>query len=307
MPMSAIPSSWELVSVVCKLLMYLGAASSLGGAFCLFMYGDGRRATVQRVLLLQLFGALLSLQAVVINFLAQVGLINNAGVGGALDWTMAQILMDTPLGDLSLYRLLGFAVLICSAGFFYRRTLVMNQAPGRFFYLNLLRINAIGFMLLLWAFRFGGHVSALTAPVQLALAVHFTVFALWIGSLYPLLLISATDNLTELQLTLNRFSSHAIVIVMVLLIAGGVLAVNLVHSLTELISTAYGRALAYKLLLVLALLGIAALNKFKLVPALLLLRSSAKFRHSVRIEMLVASLLLVLTAYLSTVVGPMMH
>jgi putative copper resistance protein D len=80
-----------------------------------------------------------------------------------------------------------------------------------------------------------------------------------------------------------------------------------VHSLTELISTAYGRALAYKLLLVLALLGIAALNKFKLVPALLLLRSSAKFRHSVRIEMLVASLLLVLTAYLSTVVGPMMH
>ena len=147
----------------------------------------------------------------------------------------------------------------------------------------------------------------LTAPVQLALAVHFTVFALWIGSLYPLLLISATDNLTELQLTLNRFSSHAIVIVMVLLIAGGVLTVNLVHSMTELISTAYGRALAYKLLLVLALLGIAALNKFKLVPALLLLRSSAKFRHSVRIEMLVASLLLVLTAYLSTVVGPMMH
>jgi putative copper resistance protein D len=93
----------------------------------------------------------------------------------------------------------------------------------------------------------------------------------------------------------------------VLLIAGGLLALNLVHSLTELISTAYGRALAFKLFLVLALLGIAALNKFKLVPALLLIRSSDKFRHSVRVEMLIASLLLLLTAYLSTVVGPMMH
>jgi putative copper resistance protein D len=307
MPMSAIPSSWELISVVCKLVMYLGAACSLGGAFCLFLYGDGRRATVQRVLLLQLFGALLSLQAVVISFLAQVGLINNAGVGGALDWTMAQILMETPLGDLSLYRLLGFAVLICSAVFFYRRTLVINQAPARFFYLNLLRINGIGFMLLLWAFRFGGHVSVLATPVQLALAVHFTVFALWIGSLYPLLLISNTNNLTELQLTLDRFSRHAIVIVIVLLIAGGVLAINLVHSLTELVSTAYGRALMFKLFLVFALLGIATLNKFKLVPALLLRGSSDKFRHSVRIEILAASLLLLLTAYLSTVVGPMMH
>lgn len=305
--MSTIPSSWELVSVVCKLFIYLGAASSLGGAFCLFMYGDGRRFTVQRVLLAQLFGGLLGLQAVVISFLAQVGMVNNAGLGGALDWTMAQILMDTPLGDLSLYRLLGFAVLICSAAFFYRRTLVMNQAPGRFFYLNLLRINGLGFMLLLWAFRFGGHVSVLSAPVQLALAVHFTVFALWIGSLYPLLLISSTDKLTELQLTLNRFSSHAIVIVTALLVAGGVLALNLVHSLTELISTAYGRALTFKLLLVLALLGIAALNKFKLVPALLMLGDSDNFRRSVRIEMAVASLLLLLTAYLATIVGPMVH
>lgn len=307
MPMSTLPSSWELVSVVCKLLMYLGAASSLGGAFCLFLYGDGRRSTVQRVLLVQLFSALLGLQAVVISFLAQVGLVNNAGLGGALDWTMAQILMDTPLGDLSLYRLLGFAVLIGSAAFFYRRTLVINQAPGRFFYLNLLRINGLGFMLLLWAFRFGGHVSVLAMPLQLALAVHFTVFALWIGSLYPLLLISSTDKLTELQLTLNRFSSHATVIVTVLLIAGGILAINLVHSPTELITTAYGRALAFKLLLVLGLLGIAALNKFKLVPALLMLGESDKFRRSVRIEMLVASLLLLLTAYLSTVVGPMVH
>ena len=56
-----------------------------------------------------------------------------------------------------------------------------------------------------------------------------------------------------------------------------------------------------------ALARLNKLRKFKLVPALLLLGSSDKFRHSVRIEMLVASLLLALTAYLSTVVGPMMH
>ena len=307
MPMSTIPSSWELVSVVCKFLIYAGAASSLGGAFSLFMYGDGRRFTVQRVLVYQLLGALLGLQAVIVSFLAQVGMINDDGFGGALDWTMAEILLDTPLGDLSLFRVLGFALLIASGAFFYFRTSQLKQAPGRFFYLNLLRVNALGFMLLLWAFRYGGHVSVLASPIQLALAVHFTVFALWIGALYPLLLIATNANMTELQLTLKRFGNHAIAIVAALLVAGVILLLNLIHSPAELINTPYGRALAFKLLLVTALLAIAALNKFKLVPQLLALGHSENFRRSVKFEIVVAGVLLLLTAYLSTVVGPMSH
>ena len=82
---------------------------------------------------------------------------------------------------------------------------------------------------------------------------------------------------------------------------------NLIHSPAELFGTAYGRAMALKLVLVAGLLGIAALNKFVLVPKLMEEGESSRFRRSVRIEIVVALLLLILTAYLSTVVGPMEH
>ena len=58
----SITPSWELLSVLSKVFIYLGAASALGGAFCLLNYNDGKRATLRRVLGLHLAGALLGLQ-----------------------------------------------------------------------------------------------------------------------------------------------------------------------------------------------------------------------------------------------------
>ena len=108
----SITPSWELLSVLSKVFIYLGAASALGGAFCLLNYNDGKRATLRRVLGLHLAGALLGLQAVAAAFLAQVGTASGSGLSGAFDRDMAGLLLSTQLGDLSLFRAVGFAIWI---------------------------------------------------------------------------------------------------------------------------------------------------------------------------------------------------
>ncbi len=307
MDMSPVPNLWEAASVLSKLFFYIGAASALGGSVSLLLYGDGRRYSVTRILSYQLIGALLGFNAVLINFLVQVGQINGRGIAGAFDWTMAKILMDTSLGDLSLYRLVGFVVLIAASLLLLRQTSQLSSAPGMNFYRQILLFNGLGFILLLLSFRYGGHVSVLSVPVQLALALHFTAFAIWIGSLFPLQVLTASDDFANLQIVLRKFGDHAIIFVGALLVAGVVLVLSLIHSPAELIDTFYGRSLLVKLILVLGLLGIAAVNKFRLVPAIMEIGGVAAFRKSLRLEIAVATLLLVVTGYLSTVVGPMSH
>ena len=303
----SITPSWELLSVLSKVFIYLGAASALGGAFCLLNYNDGKRATLRRVLGLHLAGALLGLQAVAAAFLAQVGTASGSGLSGAFDRDMAGLLLSTQLGDLSLFRAVGFAIWIGSGLFFYQTMVQQTRAPRRLFYQRLFAVNAFGFIFLLLSFRFGGHVSAQSLSVQFALAVHFTMFALWIGALYPLLTISRTEQVAELKVSLERFSKHAVLIVSLLLLSGLTMMLSLIHSMAELFTTAYGVALTLKILLVIGLLGIAAVNKLIIVPRLLLQADAAHFQRSVRVEIAVAVILLLLTAYLSTALGPAMH
>ncbi len=302
-----ITPSWELLSVLSKVVIYLGAASAFGGSFCLVNYSDEKHAALQKVLILHLAGALLGLQAVAAGFLAQVGTANNSGLAGAFDQKMASLLLDTQIGDLSLLRAIGFIILIGSGIFFYHASRQQGRTLSRRFYQRFFALNTVGFTFLLLSFRFGGHVSVQSMPVQLALAIHFTMYALWIGSLYPLLVISRTERVAELRVSLERFSKHAILIVSLLLISGLTLMFSLIHSITELFTTTYGLALLFKLLLVISLLGIAALNKFSIVPRLLLQTDVAKFQRSLRIEIAVAAVLLLLTACLSTALGPAMH
>ena len=303
----SITPSWELLSVLSKVFIYLGAASALGGAFCLLNYNDGKRATLRRVLGLHLAGALLGLQAVAAAFLAQVGTASGSGLSGAFDRDMAGLLLSTQLGDLSLFRAVGFAIWIGSGLFFYQTMVHQTRAPRRLFYQRLFAVNAFGFIFLLLSFRFGGHVSVQSLSVQFALAVHFTMFALWIGALYPLLTISRTEQVAELKVSLERFSKHAVLIVSLLLLSGLTMMLSLIHSMAELFTTAYGVALTLKILLVIGLLGIAAVNKLIIVPRLLLQADAAHFQRSVRVEIAVAVILLLLTAYLSTALGPAMY
>ena len=84
---------------------------------------------------------------------------------------------------------------------------------------------------------------------------------------------------------------------------GGWLAFELVSSMQNLLFTGYGQALLAKIVLVMVLLGLAAANKLRFVPALLAedITALSHLRSSVQFEILLVFLMLIMTAILTSV------
>lgn len=302
-----LPSSWEFASLVCKLFLYLGAASIAGGSLCAWQFSEGRRHTLSSNLAYIIFGALLGFHGVILNFLIQVGLINNTGITGMFDWDMASLLLATPLGDATFFRIAGFALALVTNSLLLSRINQLSRPPGLGFFRILTSINLLALLLLANSFKVAGHVSVLNLTGQAAIIMHILAFALWIGCLYPLLQLTRSSEAASLQHTMKRFGNIAVVILTMLVVAGVLMLLQLINSFDEMISTAYGQSLLFKLLLVGGIFGVAAINKLVLVPRIIEQNAVAKLRTSIRYEIFFASLILMLTAYLSTLIGPPGH
>ena len=114
-----------------------------------------------------------------------------------------------------------------------------------------------------------GHAA--TAPPQwltrAAVFLHGLGAAFWIGALAPLAARMAMPTDATLPV-LNRFSRIVLPVVGVLALTGLALAVVQLGRLSALVETRYGLILLTKLALVALLLGLAGLNRIRLVPAL---------------------------------------
>ena len=87
--------------------------------------------------------------------------------------------------------------------------------------------------------------------------------------------------------------------VSLLIIAGGLMLLDLFDSINEIFSTGYGVVVLVKLSLVIVILGIAAINRVILTPKIASRKGVRQFRNSVKIEIFVAALILIVTTYLS--------
>jgi copper transport protein len=136
--------------------------------------------------------------------------------------------------------------------------------------------------------------QALTRP---AVFLHGVGVAFWIGALTPLVAM-ARRPIPALLPVLNRFSRVAVPVVAVLVLTGLTLAIIQLESFHALIETSYGLILSVKIALVVALLGLAALNRFHLTPGLAL----APVRTGPLVRSMVAECAVVL-AILAVVAG----
>jgi putative copper resistance protein D len=114
----------------------------------------------------------------------------------------------------------------------------------------------------------GGGALHLAADVT-----HLLAAGVWIGGLVPLVMALAQAGrhehlLTEAHHVLCRFSNLGVVSVVALLASGMVNTWFLTDRLRGVFGSEYGRLLQTKLVLVLALIGIAAINRLRLLPAL---------------------------------------
>ena len=277
---------FSLWSILAKSLAYWTTLLAAGSALNLLWL---RETAPQTISLLRWFGPTCAVFAILLNSaLIPLQASYLMGEWSAIqDPMMLQFAWESPLGDSLLLR--GFGLLLILAAI----------RPKKLS----LGISTLGCGLVAFSFAFQGHT--LSEPRWLLVAlitVHLLGLIFWIGGFFPLAwLAKRQDNSTGLAA--RQFGKISIWNVPLLAIVGVFLLLLLSEGDWEIIWTAYGQLFALKFLGFMCLLGLAAMNKLFLTPALLRSeeRAFVLLRLSLVLEMTVVAAILLLTASLTTV------
>mgnify|MGYP006153498879 FL=1 len=231
--------------------------------------------------------AVLGLFATILSFSLR-GANLTGDLSGMTDPMMLSLLWTTPVGTVLALRIVGLNLLI--VGLFLGRI-------GEW-------VSVLGGIIALFSFTQIGHISGSeTALMDIALILHLLAVALWIGVLTPLYrLASSSTTYASAADVGHQFGLVASVTVPVLIVVGGYMGYQLVGSFTALIQTGYGQALIIKIFLFSGLVGLAAVNKLRLIPALRLGDpvAASHLSKSIYVEWLVILAVLGMTAVLTT-------
>jgi copper transport protein len=260
--------------------LYVGLFAGVGGVF--FVAWIGRSSAGSSAMLAALaigfVGAVCSLGLQGLDVLG----LPLSGIGSAAPWAIA---LGTSLGP---------ALLIAIAAMAASLVALRLPPAGPARALSALGLIGVGLSLAATGHAATAPPQALTRP---AMFLHGAGVAFWLGALMPLVAMVWRQPAQSLPVVL-RFSKVAIPVVAILVLAGLTLAVVQLERIGALIDTTYGVILLIKLALVAVLLGLAALNRFRLTPALEQSPWAAKpLARSIMVECVVA------LAILATVAG----
>ena len=275
------PDAFGLAAIVTKFALYLGVITAAGTVMATLMFRLDRTRGLAAAF------AVLGLAATILAFSLR-GANLTGDLSGMTDPEMLGLLWTTPVGTALLLRMVGLGLLI--AGLFMGRV-------GTW-------VSVLGGVIAIWSFDHVGHISSRdTTLLDIALTLHLLAAALWIGVLTPLKRLAASPDTFNMAANVgHRFGVVATATVPALIIVGGYMGYQLVGSFTALFGTGYGQALIIKVLLVGLLLGFAAANKLRFIPAL---RSgdptaASHLSKSISVEWLVILAVLGTTAVLTT-------
>jgi len=264
------------------------------------------RTSQNYTLLLQyiVFGSLAGILAEVLFFILKVGELADAGLFGMFDIEYAKILWSTPLGVVLRYRSFAFSLALIMALVTLNRMLRLPSPPGKVFFFPLLAAQGVALLLIISVFRHSGHVSVLDDLSW----IHFLAFSCWIGSLFPLNWILENSSMVVARNLLIRFSLAGSAAVGLMVTSGIYLTYRLTGFAIGVAFSAYGQYLILKVVFVSSILVVAAINKWRLVPELNQGDEASRIlmRRSLRVEVLLSAIVLLITAYLSSQLSPML-
>jgi putative copper resistance protein D len=295
-------SLWALMLVICKLGIYLGFSAAVGGVNTVFIFGrnaNSLRQSLNRYLWISIVVALL---ATGLAFVVQIGALAETGFGGMWNPLLRTILWGSAVGESTLWRGLGFALMLVAMAAF--------RAPKNFYGVGFLRLLAftlwlVALYLLGFSFVNIGHTAELHLWTKLALSLHVVAIAWWMGTLWPLWFSCKKLDRGHLHSIMQRFGRLAQFNVALLITVGIFVATQLLNSVSALWLTEYGQILSAKLIVVTTILLLALYHKLRLVPGLLLQSEYPdRLARSIQIEMVLGFIILLTTAVLTTLVGP---
>ncbi|WP_171172895.1 CopD family protein [Ruegeria sp. HKCCA5929] len=277
-----------VLAILAKAFGYGAALLAMGSVLFTVLFATRAEASVLRLARhLAVGAAIVGLAVLALRFGIRAARISGMGFKGATDPMMLGFVWDSPLGTAAVWRAVGELAILA----------ILLTRVGQW-------IALAGSVAIAISFAQVGH--SLGEPRELLsvlLVVHLLTVAFWVGALLPLHKAALTPTGADL---LHRFGNVAAYGVAALIVSGVALAWLLSGSLAALFGTAYGLGLLVKVVIVSALLGIAALNKLRFVPALRANKRGATIvlRWSISIEMLAVVLILLATATLTSVTTP---
>ena len=279
---------WAILAPLVKVLLYILSFLAVGtGLFILHFRSFLSQPTLAYCC------KLVSKSSLIGSIIAPLLLLMTAGnIGGdlqsAFDPLMINIAFSSKPGQSILVLFLGFLFVLLWISPF------QNQRPIP---------GILSFALILSSFSLYGHSTINGLSSQLLIVLHLGAISFWIGSFLPLR-FSTQGKIEEENLfrIAHQFGVYAVYYIGVLLITGLMLGTILVGSIDQLVNSDYGKAFLFKLFFVTALLGIGALNKFRLVPQLKNnnLSHAIKLRKSINVEISILFIILVISSLLTT-------
>ena len=293
---------WDLSAVLVKAVLYAATLGAAGGVYFLAYSGSllerGDRLAIARLLMILAVAAIAASAARVLITAGSMG----DDAAGMLDPRLLTLVGRGGEGRATAIRV-GALLLLFPA-------LARHGKPGW--------LAISGALAAATSFAWVGHTHA-AAPAGAAsaavasaaapwlMSVHLLAAAFWLGALSPLWIQARRGEMRQVGALATRFGRLAIAAVAVLLAAGtGVLWI-LLGRMSELWTSAYGRLLCTKIALVACLLALAALNKLRMVPRIIAGEAAVvrRLRESIGAEIIVAMLILLVTAALTTLAaGP---
>ena len=279
---------WAITAIIAKAVGYGAALLAMGGPLFVLVFRSSSNDVRQLARKVAVIAALIGLAVLALRFGIRAARISGMGLSGAVDPMMLGFVWDSPLGAAAIWRGAGELLVVA---------LLIRGIVG-------LSAGLIGALLIAVSYTFVGH--SLGDPRWLLaslLTLHLLAAAFWIGALLPLRHAVGQPEGARL---LHRFGNVASLTVALLVVVGLIFAWLMTRSLSNLLSTAYGKTLLAKLGVVSGLMALAALNKWRFVPALASGTPAAvpHLRRSIQIEAIAVLLILMATATLTSITTP---
>ena len=279
---------WAITAIIAKAVGYGSALLAMGGPLFVLVFRSSSNDVRQLARKVAVIAALIGLAVLALRFGIRAARISGMGLSGAVDPMMLGFVWDSPLGTAAIWRGAGELLVVA---------LLIRGVVG-------LSAGLIGALLIAVSYTFVGH--SLGDPRWLLaslLTLHLLAAAFWIGALLPLRHAVGQPEGARL---LHRFGNVASLTVALLVVVGLIFAWLMTGSFSNLLSTAYGKTLLAKLGVVSGLMALAALNKWRFVPALASGTPAAvpHLRRSIQIEAIAVLLILMATATLTSITTP---
>ncbi len=281
----------DTLSVILRSASFIALFQAAGMAIFLAMFGrrlETTRAVVNRITRLSAIAAAV---LVVGQYILEAARMAD-DMAGIMDPSLQMLAMHSVSSVVLSIRLLGLLLIALAVG-----ALGDIGIP----------LGVMGAGIVVSSFVLTGHTAAHPQRWALVplLTLHVMIVAFWFGALVPLYLACKRETPAIAGQITEAFSKVALWLVPGIWVAGVALALILVRHLAEFRS-GYGLSLIAKFAGFVLLIGLAALNKWRLGPAIATgdARVLISFRRSLKLEYMLIAAVLSVTAIMTTFYSP---